>query len=298
MSNDTLRRATAPRLRPTLLSLLSFLMLAVAACSSDPKPGTPEAAAEGERIMRHMSDALAGMRTFRFTTAESIEQVASPTGRRVLRFTRTVTVRRPDALFFEAHGIPPTKADVAAYYDGRMVSLRDNRSGVWAQTAAPATIDAMLDDVARRYAVPVPIGDVVYSVPYDAFIGRSTKGGFVGRETIDGVECAHLKYTDEYIEVELWVPDSDPPLPRRVKLIYKLARGAPSALLDFTSWDLAPQIAKGTFAFQPSAASEQISFNQLTTRLFADGQSASAAPPSFDRIRRRAAELKDSIKVM
>lgn len=38
----------------------------------------------------------------------------------------------------------------------------------------------MLDDVARRYSLPVPIADVVYSVPYDAFIGRNTKGGFVG----------------------------------------------------------------------------------------------------------------------
>ena len=35
----------------------------------------------------------------------------------------------------------------------------------------------MLDDAARRYALPIPIGDVVSSVPYEAFIGSASKGG-------------------------------------------------------------------------------------------------------------------------
>jgi hypothetical protein len=83
----------------------------------------------------------------------------------VLRFTRVVAVRRPDALFFEVAGSGDTALDVSAYYDGRTVSLSDKTRGVWAQTTAPGTLDEMLDDVARRYALPVPIADVVYSAP-------------------------------------------------------------------------------------------------------------------------------------
>ena len=102
---------------------------------------------------------------FRFETAESLDRIGTSAAGRVLRFTRVVAVRRPDALFFEVAGSGDTALDVSAYYDGRTVSLSDKTRGVWAQTTAPGTLDEMLDDVARRYALPVPIADVVYSAP-------------------------------------------------------------------------------------------------------------------------------------
>jgi hypothetical protein len=254
--------------RPILLAW-AVLTLAAPACSRDPEPGTPAATAEGERLMRQMSDTLARVPAFRFSTSESLDTVGPPSERRVLRFSRTVTVRRPDALYFELHGVAGTALDVAASYDGRTVSLRNGVDRVWAQTEVPGTLDEMLDDVARRYALPVPIADVIYSVPYEAFIGRNTRGGFAGRETIDGTACARLAYTDDFVDVGVWIPSSGQPLPRRVELVYKRAPGAPKARMDFTSWDLSPQIADGTFTFAPAGAVTQVAFEDLTAALLA-----------------------------
>ncbi len=242
-------------------SALTLLALCALACSRDPSPGTPAAAAEGERLMRQMSDTLARASAFRFTTSESLEPIAN-TGGRLLRFSRAVTVRRPSAMVFELDGSGDTPADVSAYYDGSTVSLRDNRHGVWTQTAVPGTLDGMLDDVARRYSLPVPIADVVYSKPYDAFIGRTTKGGFVGRETVNGVACAHMTYADAFVDVGVWIASAGPPLPWRVELGYKQVPGAPKARIDFKSWDLAPKIADGTFTL-PAGRGHQA--NRLRT---------------------------------
>jgi hypothetical protein len=197
-------------LRRTLLAL-TVAALAAPACSRDPAPGTPAAAAEGERLMRQMSDTLGKASAFRFETAESLDQIGPSAGGRVLRFTRVATVRRPDAMFFELDGSGDTAIDVSAYYDGKAVSLRDNARGAWAQTTVPGTLDEMMDDVARRYSLPVPIADVIYSVPYEAFIGRDTKGGFVGRETIAGVSGAHLSYGDNFVSIsrEPWETGAD-----------------------------------------------------------------------------------------
>ncbi len=260
------------------LSVWTAVALSAVACSSDPKPGTPAAAAEGERLMRQMSDTLAGVPALRFTTAETLEEPGPPSERRVFRFSRTVTVRRPDAMFFELHGAGDTAVDAAAYYDGRTVSLRDHLHGVWAQTAVPGTLDAMLDDVFRRYAFPVPIADVVYSVPYDAFIGPSTRGGFVGRETIDGVGCAHLSYADPLVGVDVWIPSSGRPLPRRVELVYNQTSGAPKARIDFTSWDLTPQVLDPTFTFQPDPGATRIAIEQFLARQFSGQPTNPAAP--------------------
>jgi hypothetical protein len=258
------------RMRPMLL-VWAVVMLAAPACSRDPRPGTPAAAAEGERLMRQMSDTLARVPAFRFSTSESLDTVGPPSERQVLRFSRKVTVRRPDAMYFELHGTAGTALDVIAYYDGRTVSLRSDVDHVWAQTTVPGTLDQMFDDVARRYSLPVPIADVVYSVPYEAFIGRNTKGGFVGRETIDDTACARLAYTDEFVDVGVWIPSSGQPLPRRVELVYKRAPGAPKARIDFTSWDLSPQIADGTFTFAPGGGATQVAFEDLVARLLSVG---------------------------
>ena len=172
-----------------------------------PRARQAAAAAEGERIMRQMSDALSGAKALRFSTTESLDPLGSNPEGRVLRFSRTVTVRRPDAMYFELRGSGQgTPLSMAAYYDGRTLSLRNDVDRTWARVSVPATLDEMLDHVSREYSLPVPIADVVYSVPYEAFLGPGTKGGFAGRENLDGTACVRLAYTDAAVDVQVWIP--------------------------------------------------------------------------------------------
>ncbi|HZD49093.1 MAG TPA: DUF2092 domain-containing protein [Silvibacterium sp.] len=239
------------------------ITLFITACSRDPKPGTPQAAAMGERYMRSMSDTLGHARTFTFETDEQLEVLGSTGGKKTVRFTRKVTVRRPNGLYFELDGTGDGAPEIAAYYDGRTATLSQKPDGVWAQAAVPATLDDMLDDVARRFGLPVPIGDVVYSSPYDAFIGKTTKGGFVGRETIDGVSCVKLDYADEYVEVRLWLPASGPALPRRLEIDYKRAPIPLTSHVDFKNWKLDLPVTDATFAFQPPAGHAPVEFGDF-----------------------------------
>ncbi len=267
--------------RRTLIALPLAVLLAAAGCTrKDPSPMAPDNAAEGERMMRQMSELLAKTPAFRFTTSETLEPAGGPAGGRILRFTRTVTVRRPSAMFFELDGTGDTAADVSAFYDGKAVSLRNNADGHWAQTPVPATLDGMLDDVAKRVPLPVPIADVVYGTPYDAFIGKTSVGGLAGREAIDGVECARLIYSDDLLDVHIWLPLTGQPLPRRVEFVYKYVTGAPRARIDFASWDLAPRIDDAMFTFTPGSATSQLAFEQFVGGLLSATPAAAAGGPA------------------
>ena len=245
--------------------------LFITACSQapkpDPKPGTAEAAAQGERFMRSMSDTLAKSKSFTFETSERFDVSAIDGQKKVLHFTRRVTVRRPNGLFFEIHGQGDTTIDTTAHYDGQTLALIEKPDGKWAQTAVPNTLDEMLDDVAQRFGLPVPIGDVVYSSPYDAFIGSSTKGGFVGRETIDGVECVKLDYADDFVQVTLWLPASGPVLPRQLALVYKKSPTPLAVELTFTNWKLDAPVTDTAFAVQPPAGHAPTEFGDFTAGL-------------------------------
>ncbi len=199
-----------------------------------------------------------------------------------MHFSRRVTARRPNGLLFELHGSGGTELEVAAYYDGETVSLRGDVGKVWAQTDVPGTLDEMLDDVARRFSLPVPVADVVYSSPYDAFLGGNARGGFVGRETIDGVECAELAYADAFVEVRIWIPTSGPALPRRLKLVYKQVPGKPISQMTFTSWNLDIEVADETFTFQPPQDYRRISVEEFVAGHGSGGAAAPAPPGAVD----------------
>lgn len=248
--------------------------------TTDPSPGTPEAAAAGDKLMRSMSDTLARSKAFTFETSEQLEVIAPDQQKKTLSFARKVTVRRPNGLFFELHGKGDTALEVAAYYDGRNLALIEKPDGAWAQTTVPATLDWMLDDVARRFGLPVPIGDVIYSSPYDAFIGSGTRGGLVGRETIDGVACSKLDYADDLVQVKLWIPTSGPALPRRLELVYKQAPTPLFSQIDFTNWNLDAPVADATFAFTPPQGTKPAEFGEfvaaMKSRLVPSGRPANS----------------------
>ncbi len=221
-----------------------------------------------------MSDTLAQAETFAFSTSESLDLILPAADRKMVRFERTVSVRRPDATRFELRATDGPAADVSAYYEGTNLLLYDKLHGAWARTVVPGTLDEMLDDVARRYGLPVPVADVIYSVPYGAFIGPATRGGFAGRETIDGVDCALLAYADDFVGIRIWLPSSGTPLPRRLELTYKQAPGTPLARIDFTHWDLAPQIDGNTFTAPAPDAAAEVTFERFVTTMMSGG-----APP-------------------
>ena len=265
-----------------LVIIAAAVSITITGCARDPKPGTPEAAALGDKYMHSMSDTLAHAQTFTFETDEQLE-VLTPSGeKRDLQVGRKVTVRRPNEVAFELQGKSGNPLDIVAYYDGKTFTVSNTKSGVWAQTAVPGTLDETLNYVAREYGLPVPIGDVMYSSPYDAFLGKDSKGGFVGRETIGGVECAKLDYADDFVEVRLWIPSSGPALPRRLEIDYKRAPVPLASKVDFMNWKLDVPVTDAMFAFQPPAGSSTVAFGDFVTGLYGGTAASPAASGASD----------------
>jgi len=217
--------------------------------------------------MRSMSDTLAHSKAFTFATTERIEVIAPSGEKRALHFTRKVAVRRPNALFFELHGEDDKAFNIAAYYHDQSLTLSDRLDGAWAQTTVPGTLDEMLDDVIRKFGLPVPIGDVVSGSPYDALIGSSARGGLVAWETIDHTPCAKLDYADAFVEVRLWIPKSGPPLPHRIEIAYKQAQIPLVTQINFTDWKLEVPVTDSAFTFQPPAGRAPVVFRDLVSVL-------------------------------
>lgn len=227
-----------------------------------------------------IDDAVAQAKSFTFDTSEQLELIAPDGSKRAMQLGRRVIVRRPDGVAFELHGKGDTAINVVAFYDGKTATLSNSKDGVWAQSPEPATLDEMLNDVARRFGLPVPIGDVMYSSPYEAYLGKKSKGGFVGRDTIDGVSYAVVDYGDELVGVKLWIPSSGPPLPRRLELTYKTAPVPLTSRVDFTNWKLDAPVNDAMFAFEPPAGSSTVAFGDFVNAMYGGAGNSTATSPS------------------
>jgi hypothetical protein len=236
-----------------LFALLLGGVLA-AGCSSD--PSTPEQKqAKAEALLKAMSATLAAAPSLSVETTEAVDRVR-PGGDKVTETsTRTTSVRRPDAAHFR---VTSDRRDTEAWYDGKKLTLAMHKDKAWARGPMPATLDAALDFLATEYDIRMPTADLFYSNPYESFEATQSKGGWVGRETIDGAVCHHLAFEAPIVNWEIWLADTPQALPCRLKIVYRQDEGAPQSVITFKNWNLAPTLAADAFTAKVAEGYERL----------------------------------------
>jgi hypothetical protein len=230
----------APHLRMTV-----GVAILTAACAGGQEPSTDvERLAHGREIVERMSTTLAAAQSLSVSFDE-IRQITLPNGKpQQLTMAREVVVRRPDRLYARAKG----DHDTEAFYDGVGLTLVMHKERVFGQARLPETLDKALDAIAERYGVPLPVGDFLYSSPASALLSDATRGGWVKRETLNGVEHDHLSFTDSGVKWDVWIAsDGHPPLPGRLVLDLPEAKRLRHVDITFRDWNLAPQIPADRF---------------------------------------------------
>jgi hypothetical protein len=238
------------------LSHLALIVCATAVATSgcSREPTTPEARRQrGDEIVRALSGRLAQTTTFTVETTDTRERTRG--GQKVaVRTTRQFTVRRPDRIAVHVTG----DADLTGWYDGQKLTFVSDSQKVWARVSAEPTIDATLDRLAERLAMPMPVADFMYSSPYDALIGTASTGGYVGRETLEGVATIHVAYQHPSVDWDLWVNEQGDPLPKKYRVTDKTLTPPRTVEVVFNKWQLGAAVTDAAFAPVVPAGYERI----------------------------------------
>jgi hypothetical protein len=226
-----------------------------------------------------MSDTLSKAQAFSFETTETHDRVRRNGEKTQVQFTRQVVVRRPDKLTLHQSG---ADRDFNVWYDGKALTVVGNRQKIYAKTDVPNTLDAMLDYVSDRLDVPLVMGDVLYSNPYDSFIGEGTTGGWVSRTEINGRSCEQLRYEHKTVDFALSVASAAPVLPCRLEITYKDTPGQPVSRVSFDKWNLNAQVADTQFTATIPPNYEEIPIVERfkKSEVTLDGKSAAAGAAS------------------
>ena len=247
------------QIRVWLVYGLSLMILSVPTLSGAQDKNTfidPQA----DSILRQMSDYMNTLGQFIVRAEEGADTLLA-TGQ-ALQLGRSVEVfvRRPDRLRGNIDG---GRFDQEFYYDGQSITFFTKNVNYYATTEAPSTIGAALDDAERSFGLVAPFADLISKDAYDTLIEDVTVGLYVGLSNVLGVECHHLAFRGEETDWQIWIENSEKPLPRKIIITSKWVTSAPRFVGLITGWDLSPELQDSLFTFVAPEGARKIDFLPL-----------------------------------
>src|SRR5215467_13548708 len=241
-----------------------LIVLAMLLFGASPPPGRAQTAGidpQAEKLLRRMSDYLAGRQQFSLK-AESTLEVVLTSGQKIqFDSPATLVVSRPNKLWAHRRG---DIANQEFFYDGKTLTLYNPKENVYATTAAPATIDEMFDFAREKLDVIAPGTDLFYKNAAEKMLKAFSSAFVVGPSVVAGTKTTHLAFRAADVDGQVWIDDGDKPLPRKFILTSKQVKGEPEFTMVIRSWDLAPKVTDKEFAFVPSKGAKKIEFLSLT----------------------------------
>jgi hypothetical protein len=205
--------------------------------------------------LRRATDYLEGLPRFRVHARVFTDVVQEDGEKLQFESVTDVAVRRPDRL--RAVRVRDDGERRELRYDGVVVTLFDPALNVYGRVPVSGPVDDALDRLEEATGTPTPLADLLYN-DLSFLFERPTSGAYVGPSTIRGRPTHHLAFRNDALDWQLWVDAEDPPVLRKVVLVYKTLPGAPTQVAELDGWEVPDAIADGEFRFEPPPGSCEI----------------------------------------
>jgi hypothetical protein len=235
-------------------------------------PGEEKIEPQAKDALTRMSDLLKSLPVFSLHEDITREQVINNDLKVEKHSTADTTVRRPDHM--KTVVVADDDKSHSLFFDGKTFTVLMPGQNYYAQMDAPGPIGTALDTAQARYGVELPAQDFLQMATGDEFTKDLSAAGFVGKSRVGGAAADHYAYRTADVDYQLWLASGDKPLPLKLVITSKKMPTQPEYTTVMT-WDLAPRIDDGSFAFTPPEGATKIPFGVPAA---AQGKKAPAQP--------------------
>jgi hypothetical protein len=264
--------ATLPRIF-RVAGLAASLLSTGAAYAQAPAPAAKAATvavatdsqAQANAILMRMADFLATTQSFSVSVNGNYDAVQASGQKIEFGEARKVTLSRPDRLRLE--GESSDGAKTLTVFNGKEIMLVDAARNVYATAPQPGGLDDSIVHFVRDLGMRLPLAVLLVSQLPAELKGRVKTIDYVEKTSILGVPSHHLAARTDTVDFQIWVADGDKPLPQRVVITYKQAKGEPQFRAQFSDWNLTPAISDATFQASPPVGAQKVAFAAQLPRL-------------------------------
>jgi hypothetical protein len=137
---------------------------------------------------------------------------------------------------------------------------------------APPTVEAMLDMLALKYGIVLPLADLAFPDPYKVLIENVRRGEYIGMGYVFDTKCHHLAFRQSAVDWQIWIEDGQRALPRKVVITFKDQPAHPQYTAFLSDWKLSAQAddaaaaagAADAFTLKPPAGAKKVDFTPAT----------------------------------
>jgi hypothetical protein len=232
------------------------ILLAFATLSLLPVASRADVTDECKSVLKQMSDTLTAAKSLKATGTRSIDPKLIGEGAAKEQAQIEIIVQRPANILATSRDKDSTRQ---LYYDGKRLTITDKTEvGLFHAGAdfAADSIDAFSAELLKRHGYQPPMTEFFTADPYKLLLEDVESGNIAGEESIAGVDCQHLSFSQEGFTWDLWVAKSDH-LPRKFVIKFLEIDGSPKIEANITAWDLKIDTSKTKFSWEaPKSAVE------------------------------------------
>jgi hypothetical protein len=231
--------------------------LAGCALTSSQKAGIEPSAADA---LKKMSDTLRNSSTLEFHATTVMDEPVE-TGQ-TAQFERDadVVLRRPNNLYIESRRGDQTWD---LWYSGKTVTILDKNTNTYATEEVPGRVDEMMDDLATKYDIVLPLADFIFADPYKVLTANAESGAFVGNHKVNGAQCRHLMFVQPDVDWQIWLEDEKNFLPRKIVIDYKNEPGRPEFVANLSDFALSVPVSDDTFKPKLPEGAKKVDMSEL-----------------------------------
>ena len=244
----------------------AFLLTAGLAYAQQPAPGkkapaaaaVTESQAQANAILMRMAECVAGAQRFSVSLRAGYDAVQQSGQKIEFGEMRKVTLSRPDRLRLEGERSDGVKT--LTVFNGKEIVLIDAASNVYATAPQPGGLDDTIFYFVKDLGMRLPLAVLLVSQLPAELKNRVQSVDYVEKTNIHGTTSHHLAARTDTVDFQVWVADGAEPLPQRVVITYKKAKGEPQFWAEFSDWNLAPAVEDSTFLVTPPEGAQKVAF--------------------------------------
>ena len=253
------------RVRTSWIGWLGGLLcVASAVFAASAEAQAPGGSPDARALLLRMAEFLGKAQQFSVSARTSYD-VLQPSGQKIeWNEVRTLSLKRPDRLRMEAEKSNGARSLVI--FDGKEISTYDEAGRAYAQAPQPGGVDETLVYFVRDLGMRLPMAVFFLSRAATEIDRRVQSVAYVEKTGILGAPAHHLVGRTDTVDFQIWIADGDQPLPQRIVLTYPGAPGQPQFRAQFSTWNLASDLADSLFTFTPPVEASRIPFAAALTR--------------------------------
>ena len=158
-----------------------------------------------------------------------------------------LSVRRPDRLRVNRYS---ERKNREFFFDGKTFTMFAPRDGYYTQFPAPPNLQQLVELLARRYGIDLPLADLFYWGTDKSSVADIRSAVNIGPSTVEGAKCDHFALRQPGVDWQIWIQQGAEPLPRKMIVTNTEDPGRPQHEVVM-AWTLNPQLPEQLFVFVP-----------------------------------------------